>query len=281
MKLLKKLSDYKVSRPGLMPEWAKEFYLRTRAFGSARRALPDFLVIGAQKSGSTSLFNYIALHPKVLPSIQKELFYFNRYWELGEKWYRRYFPFEKKLKDQRMITGEGSTTYLDSLPAAERAHQLLPEAKILVVLRDPTERAISHYYHRKRAGREARQISEVFNPQTLSDWAAGIRIEEEDRLYLDRGCYADQLSRWREFYSKDSILVIEAEDLFQETRQTMDRTYQFLGLSSFALQDSRAFNEGQNRKSGAGEDAVRLLLKEIYGPANQRLAEQEGITFSG
>src|SRR5947209_1159841 len=125
-----------------------------------RRALPDFLIIGAQKAGTTSLYRYLAAHPDIVASTRKEVHFFDINFWRGEWWYRSLFPLRRRLqrrpplRNRPAITGEASPYYLFHPFAPERAAQLLPDAKLIVLLRDPVERAWSHYRHEVANGRE-------------------------------------------------------------------------------------------------------------------------------
>ena len=277
MQLAKIISDLKTTHPGAFPEWAKEGYLKFRQRFSSKRALPDFLVIGAQKSGSTSLFNYIAMHPQVFPSIQKEIFYFNKYFDNGELWYRRYFPFQKNLSRNGMVTGEATTTYLASDLAPERVKELLPNAKLIAVLRDPVERAVSQYYHCIRTGREVRGLEEVFNESLFAGWKNQRDLPSLDRSYLENGLYAEQLSRWLNYYSEDQLLVIQAEQLFYDPIVSTMQVYDFLRLSEHKLEALPVFNKGSPREIVG--DEIYQRLKEFYSVENAQLYKLPMIKF--
>lgn len=275
----KLISDFKTGNPGAFPEWAKEGYLSCRKLTAHRRALPDFLVIGAQKSGSTSLFNYLGLHSSVLPSVQKEIFFFNRYYACGERWYRRYFPYQCRLIERGMITGEGSTTYLCSPEAPERVHALIPNVKLIAVLREPASRALSHYHHRVRAGREKRPAAEVFSAETLQRWRDGESLPDADSVYLDRGRYAAHIRAWRNVFPADSLLVIQAEALFADTNAALSRVHQFLEIPHERLAENRVFNEGRRRGDKSEEAEILARLKAVYADMNKELKMMEGVEF--
>ena len=264
------LHRLRVSFPGLSPEWMKTVFLKRCELDAAGRALPDFLVIGAQKSGSTSLFNYLCLHPKVHGSFPKEIFFLSREFERGERWYRRHFPRRGVLAGTGAITGEATTVYLCSAEAPRRAANLLPQAKLIAVLREPGARAVSHFHHRCRSGRENRLIDDVFSEETIARWAAGDSLPEKDALYFDRGHYASGLRRWVAHYPRDQILVLEAERMFAEIQATVDRAFAFLGLDPFPLPTTRAFNT-----SGPAPAKPRAFhaLQRSFAGANRELRD--------
>lgn len=236
------LHRLRVRIPGLSPEYAKEVFLKSREFTSLHRALPDFLVLGAQKSGSTSLFNYLCLHPKVYGSFPKEIFYFSRDFERGERWYRRHFPRRQFLENHGAITGEGTTMYLCSEDAPKRVAALLPDVKLIVLLREPASRAISHFNHRCRTGAETRHINDVFAEETIGRWERGEPLMDSDALYFERGDYATQLKRWLACFSREQLLVLEAEKMFADPPATTAQAQVFLELEQVPLMTSKAFN---------------------------------------
>ena len=131
---------------------------RFRAATSFMRSLPDFIVIGAAKSGTTSLYEMICRHPRVLPAARKEINYFDdpRMHERGALWYRRHFPtaLEKRLPRAK-LTGEATPSYFPHPAAPARAARAVPRAKLILALRNPVDRAYSHYNMRLRRGRES------------------------------------------------------------------------------------------------------------------------------
>ena len=114
------------------------------------RALPDFLIVGAQKGGTSSLYAYLAQHPSVLPSFRKEVKFFDCNYFCGHTWYRAHFPLRYKLSRGNRITGEGTPNYLFHPTALQRLALTLIDVKIIILLRNPADRAYSHYQHQKR-----------------------------------------------------------------------------------------------------------------------------------
>ena len=138
------------------------FYLqnRFRTITSRMRGLPDFVIIGAQKSGTTSLYNFIIKHPTIAPASQRELHYFSGQYRFGEQWYRSNFPtnlsrryFYKKTK-QKLLSGEASPTYMFHPIASDRMKNILPDIKLIAILRNPVDRAYSQYHHNIRRNNE-------------------------------------------------------------------------------------------------------------------------------
>ena len=129
-----------------------------RLITSPLRSLPDFVIIGAMKSGTTSLYDFLIKHPAIAPAAKKEVMYFSTWYKykLGKLWYRSNFPtnlsrsaFYKKTT-QRLLSGEASPPYLFYPMVPGRMKGVLPDVKLIVILRNPVDRAYSHYHHMLR-----------------------------------------------------------------------------------------------------------------------------------
>ena len=254
--------------------------------------LPDFILVGVQKGGTTSLYAYLEQHPDVLGVGAKELFYFDRRYALGETWYRSWFPKlsakRRRERDARgpVLTGEATTSYLDHPAVPARSAALVPEAKIIAVLRDPSERALSHYFHNKRKGREPLAPLEAFRAERQrlegeAERALADPAYDSEALmhfnYLSRGHYAEHLDRWREHFPAERTLVLRSEDLFQNPAAVFSQTLEFLGLDEWAPEAFRVHNPGTNRREVP--DDVRAFLDEHYAPHNARLGAMLGPEF--
>ncbi|MFO7955055.1 sulfotransferase family protein [Thioalkalivibrio sp.] len=159
----------------VMPNWAKPYARRIiNKYGEAtwsKRGLPDFIIIGAQKSGTTSLYAYLSQHPQLFPSSTKEVHFFDGgldpsvdTFKKGMPWYRAHFPLRKNMgANQR--TFEASPLYIFNPLAPERIANVVPNVKIIALLRNPTERAISHFFHERRRGREPLAIDEALEKE--------------------------------------------------------------------------------------------------------------------
>ena len=244
MSLLHRL---RLAAAGRVPLFAKSAYLKLRELDAGARALPDFLVIGAMKAGTTSLFNYLCMHPRVIGSVPKEIFYFCSHPERGERWYRRHFPRRRRLRAANALCGEATPTYLPSGDAPHLVRELLPRVKLIVLLREPAARAVSHYHHRVRAGRESRSVDEVFSPAMVARVEAGRPQGETETLLCERSSYASSLRRWLDAFPREQLLVLEAETLFSSTQATLNTAADFLGLESFDLPAATAYNAANSQ----------------------------------
>lgn len=237
-----------------------------RQFGkmtAGQRVLPDFLMIGGKRTGSTSLYRNLAAAEDVLANFPKReelkgTYYFDVEYERGANWYRSHFVTRRTLDAEtqrlgrRVVVGEASPYYLQQPHAAQRAARLLPHAKIIATVRNPVDRAYSHYRERVRQGIE-----------TLPTFEAALEAED-DRLageiermaadpdyvswnhlnfaYLGQSMYAEALTRWIDAFGPDNVLVMQSEDLFADTGSAIDRVRQCLDLEPLASIAAKHFN---------------------------------------
>lgn len=200
-----------------------------------RRPLPAFLIIGTMRGGTSSLFKYLESHPDTAASLRKEVNYFTRFWEKGPDWYRAHFPITR-----RRLAFEASPNYLFHPLAAMRAEATVPDAKLIVLLREPAARARSHYDHMVRLGFERRCFIRALESESRLVHDALVRFDEDEHIwqpmflrysYMSRGYYADQLERWLSFFPVENFLVLWSEDFFAKPSEALDRISEFLSIS--------------------------------------------------
>jgi hypothetical protein len=258
----------------------------TSAGESETGALPDFLIIGAQKSGTTSLYDLLTQHPHVERAALKELNYFDRHFEKGVEWYRSQFPLPRRKEERKLITGEATPDYLFYPDAARRAAQVVPQARLIVLLRNPVDRAYSHYHHQIRKGRETLGFEEALEAEQARLRGETDKMPKDELFtsfsfrhfsYLSRGVYVDQLLRWSEFFDKDQMLVLKSEDLFEHTPETLKVVLDFLHLSDWQPETWEVRNKGHYEQEM--NPATRRRLEEYFQPHNRRLYEHLGVDF--
>jgi hypothetical protein len=260
-----------------------------------RRPLPGLLVIGAQRAGTSSLYKYLEGHPLLLASLRKETGYLSRHYARGEAWYRAHFASRARhavltrRHGRPPIGFEATPYYLFHPLAPERAAQLVPEARLVVLVRDPVERAWSHYHHEARRGREELSFTDAIEaePARLADeerrlaedpLAKTLRLNRYS--YLAKGRYAEQLERWLEHYPRRQLLVLRTEDLFATPRLVLAELYRFLDLPEWypAEFENHSYAMRPPERSPV-PDAVRERLAAEYAPHNRRLYELVGRDF--
>lgn len=275
------MTDLKQNIPNWAKPFCREIFYRYRRATWKKRALPSFIIIGAQKSGTSSLFSYLSQHPQILPSSKEEVHYFDGgldpnldNFKNGEPWYRSFFPLERDVgKNQKVF--EVSPLYIFNPLVPERISKLIPEVKLIAILRDPVERAISHYFHVKRKGQEPLPILEAL--QSEEERLANV-IKKQDYnsdifinySYKTRGLYHEQLLRYSNFFPMNNILVINSDALFMQPSDTLRRIFEFVGVDTdFTVNDLEPRNIGTN-KVKVGPD-VYEYLKEFFRPHNREL----------
>ena len=249
------------------------------------RGFPSVLIIGTQKGGSTSLFKYLEEHPDVLPPLGKEVHYFDFHYASGVNWYRGRFPYAHWLR-RGALTLDATPYYMMHPLAPRRAADLLPGVKLIALLRNPVDRALSHYQHEVRGGRETLSFVDALDRE--SERLAG----EEERLqrepsyyswnhhryaYTHRGLYLDQLRRWVQHFPRSQLLVLQSEWLFRDPPAATAAVYRFLGLRPHQLQEYKTFLPG-NYDRGMPEE-LRTRLVSYFEPHNRALFQWLGEEF--
>ena len=237
------------------------------------RALPDAMIIGAMKSGTSSLHYYLTQHPQVIPPLRKEVHYFDLNFARGESWYRANFgrPGEPGLNL------DSSPYYLFHPQVPSRAHALVPGAKLIVLLRDPVRRAYSHYWHERDKGRERLSFEDALaaEPERIGragEQLASGAIERNEShqyfSYLARSRYAEQIERWLRLFPRQQLLVLRFEDLAQDPLPVLNRSLQYLGLPAMG---SAKLEPRNTRKYPPIDPATAGRLREYFAPHNRAL----------
>jgi len=238
-------------------------YLYRRLFGARRHLhrqpgpLPDFVIIGAQKAGTTALFDMFSEHPEISPSTVKEVHYFDSNYERGEQWYRRHFD--------RHIAGEASPYYLFYPPAHDRMKALIPKAKVIAILRDPVERALSHYDHEVEKGYVKAPIMEALRAEEQRTDA----FAHNHLSFVGRGRYLPQLERWQDF----DLLVLSNRELRETADETFARACRHVGATPIPAPKLES-NVGVRRQP---PDEARRFLEERLAGEKEAVEARYGI----
>lgn len=249
------------------------------------RGLPSALIIGAQKSGTTSLFNYLVQHPDVRSPSGKEIHYFDLHYDRGVNWYRGRFPYAHRLRRGAM-TLDASPYYLVHPQVPRRAAQLLPDVKLVALLRNPVERALSHYQHEFRAGRESLFFPEAIEkePERLAGEEERLRddphyysFSHHRHSYIRRGLYVEQLRHWVQHFPRSQLLVLQSEWLFRDPVAASAAVYGFLGLRPHRLEQYKPFLQGKYEREMPAE--LRTRLAAYFEPYNRELYQWLGEDF--
>jgi len=251
---------------------------------------PTFFIIGAQKSGTTSLYRYIKRYAaNFSPPLRKEIHYYDYLYYKGSSWYRAHYPYRNR-DNETYKTGEASPYYIFHPLAPGRIKKDYPNARFVVLLRNPIDRAYSHYQF---------QIANNLGPNEPLSFKEAIKVEEE-RLdgeiaklkksdtyrgekyqyfsYLARGRYAEQLRRWFACFDREQFRIVPSGTFFQDTKQELDDIFEFLGLEwinqpfSFDIHNTTDYQEM--------ESETREWLRQYFEPFNRELFELIGREFN-
>lgn len=239
------------------------------------RGLPDFLIIGAQRCGTTSLYNYMSQHPRILPAIYKEVHFFDWNFSQGMSWYRKRFP----QREPHCLLGEASPYYLLHPQCPRRVASLLPHVKLIVLLRNPVDRAYSQYWHEVRRRWEISTFADAVSRdlERLPEERARLLADERSHhaysphfLYLTRGIYIEQLKAWRQFFSEDAFLILRSEDFFATPQSALRQVFVFLQIPDIEIDCSIHHQSGSYPPM---DPNFRTSLTKFFYSYNQKLYE--------
>jgi len=257
-----------------------------RSFSPNKYSLPQFLIIGAQKAGTSSLYSHLIQHPEVLAATRKETGFFSQKYEKGSSWYRTRFPSIENI-DRGFVSGEATPEYFFHPHAARRIHHLLPDIRLILLLRNPVERAISHYYHCVKKGHEKLALEDALNAEDQRIKDATAEMINDDKIYsLDwqrysykaRGIYCRQLERYYDYFKRGQILIIHSKDLYESPAKVMKTVQDHIGISDFEGFDFSIKNKGNYEKSMIPEH-VYPMLENYFTEHNEELFEMTGVDY--
>lgn len=228
-----------------------------------------------------------------MPSLIKEVHFLDNNYHRGELWYRSFFPMQRNMNktaravEQDAITLDASPYYLAHPLAPRRAKETLPDAKLIVLLRDPVERAFSHYRHQLRSGREKYSFADALEIEQQRIGGELERLTEDPSYfsfnfmhysYLERGLYSQQIERWFEAFERDRFLFLKFEDFFQDPGRELKSVFEFLGLQCTDQIDTQAKNAFAARSSIPAEQ--EKYLRSAFYDDQEKLQEMIGRNFA-
>ena len=272
--------------------------------------LPSFLILGGSRSGNTSLFAHLIEHPNIIPGSMKEVYFFQYFTNNKTSFYRSQFPIKRK----NLITCDSTSSYFVHPLIPARVHKLLPSAKLIVILRNPVERAYSEFHYTVALGLELTENFEDVIKSELKRIEIGnkkpeLKIENTNYKHftfshLRDGLYAQHLERWLKFFSKEQLLVLHTKDLYTNLDQTLSETFEFLNLPKYQIENRIEKNKidkirplsGHERNIYKNIDSktrtlfnvqnypemkseTRKFLQDFFRPHNEKLFEMIGRRF--
>lgn len=266
------------------------------------RPLPDFLMIGAKRGGTTSFYfdlldhpGVVALYPPPIPLLKpvptKGVHYFDSNATRSARWYRSYMPTTavrrrraRRIGD-RVVAGEASPFYLFHPAAAERAHALVPHVKLIAVLRNPVDRTYSHWKERRRSAAEPLEFLEALQaePERLRGERERLIADRsyasyayEQQSYVSQSMYAEALTPWLERFGRERLLVLASEDYYRDPDSVLRDAHAFLGLVPRQTSTARLLNEAPGSELDA---ATRSTLASRFQEPNAALERLVGQSF--
>lgn len=247
--------------------------------------LPDFLIIGSAKCGTSSLYEYLIKHPNIESAIGKEINYFDMQYEKGINWYKTYFPslihkkISKNIFHKKLITGEATPRYIDHPLAIKRIKNNLPNIKLIVMLRNPVDRAYSHWNmmvtHKHEnlsfedaIEQEEKRISSLYEKMNMNK-----KFYSKEYFwygYLERSTYINKLKRWFEYFPRKQFLILKSEELFIKPDTTYKKVLDFLKLEKLDLENYKTYRKGKYKKIEMNSETRKKLI-EYFRPHNSEL----------
>jgi hypothetical protein len=255
------------------------------------RLLPDFLIVGSTKCGTTSMHGWLIEHPFVAPT-KKEIHFFNMNYHRRADWYRCYFPYARDREafsaehGRPFLSGEATASYLGHHWTPRRAAELVPNARLIVCLRDPADRSYSQYHYFRRRGSEPLESFE----EAIASEEERLRGEEAREIrdpnyhswrvyrwgYLRTSRYAEHLDRWLEVFPREQFLFLKFEDVVAAPERALEQIHDHLGLPRHRNGELPTLNAGSYEPMA---EETRVRLREYFRPHNERLYELTGIHF--
>jgi len=245
--------------------------------------LPNFLIIGAAKAGTSSLYEYLIQHPSISRCVVKEPNYFTTYYDRGINWYKSCFPFsysanyKEKIQKKKFLTGEATARYYWYPYAPKRAAEIIPNAKIILLLRNPVDRCYSDYNMKFKNEVEKNTFEDAIEVEHKiidGEWEKMLSDEKYFSFkftangYIAKGLYLKYIKNWRKFFSKEQILILKSEDFFKNPEKITNEVFEFLKLSPIKLKKYQIIRKGNYKEMNP---ETRKKLVEYFKPHNEKL----------
>jgi ubiquinone/menaquinone biosynthesis C-methylase UbiE len=252
---------------------------------------PTYLIIGAAKCGTSSLHEYLMQNPCVGRVLTKQLHFYDLYYNRGMAWYKVCLPFVwekfyvKNILKKNYATGEATAHYLNHPTSPKRVAETLPNVKIIVMLRNPIDRAYSHYQMEFNNGNEELSFEDAIDiePDRINGEIEKIATDETylsknypHRAYLNGSMYAEQLKRWFEYFPKEQFHFVKTEDFNENPSRIYNDVLKFLDLPNYELSEYKKFRE---RKYEKMNPETRSKLSSFFKSYNEELYSLTGIDF--
>lgn len=294
IKYLKKTKylQKKIATKPFFYKFAKFAYRNYISMIGSTHTLPDFILCGAPRCGTTSIYEGLLEHPNIFSAKIKEIHFFDGNYHRGENWYRYHFPsklkklINKRIFKKKFVTGEATPFYLIHPHAPHRVKRISSKVKLLVILRNPIDRAYSHFSSAVSNGKEELSFEDAIKEEKNRVWGEMEKMKDNDdydsseiyyrKAYFLQGLYYNDLSRWMEIFPRKQFLIISSEEFFKDSTQNFNKIYKFLELSQFNYNKYVHFHL---RKYSPMKNETRRLLIEYYKPYNEKLYKLIGKSY--
>jgi len=266
-----------------------------RGITTPLRLLPDFLIIGTQRGGTTSLYHYLQAHPCIELANTKDTHFFDKKYSKDIGWYRGHFPtvlekaYAQQVHKRPFVTGEASPSYLFHPHVPKRVVRALPHVKLIVLLRNPVDRAYSQYYHAIQLGHETLSFEEAIEREEERIAKERQKILQDEYYesfdykhlsYLSRGIYIEQLQAWMDLFLREQFLILKSEEFYADPAASLKQALAFLKVPVVEPQlRKKAYKQYNNTQHSEMDAATRVRLVEYFKPHNARLYEFLGVDF--
>ena len=240
---------------------------------ASSRVLPDFIIVGTVRSGSTSLYYNICEHPSVLSAAYDEIGFFDSNYHLGINWYRSMFPTIKEMENVERktgfaITGEDTPFYLWKEEAAKRIFEMNGDTKIIGIFRNPVDRAYSNYNLAVRSKTEKLTFEEAIDEEIgfLKNHSFRESVDNK-RSYLAKGIYENQIKIWFELFPREQIHLLSTEDMQKNPEETLQKAFRFLEIPDYIIKNPQKQKAAEYKKMN---NETREKLVDFYKQHNER-----------
>ena len=252
------------------------------------RVIPDFLVIGAKRCGTTSLYQHLPEHPCISKSPYDNMGFFNDNFHLGVNWYKSFFPTtftRNKIKSKfgDFLAFDVTTKYMEEESTANNVYQTKPNMKIIIILRNPVDRAYSQYHLSVRQAAERRSFEDVveenmnrLNKESHEHHEIKPRFSAKEDNYLKKGLYALQLRYWLKIFPRENILIVSTEEFENNQQIIYNKIFEFLNISKFEVKNTKKMEKGNYLPM---KSETRNLLLDYFRPHNHELFELINMEF--
>ena len=248
------------------------------------RVIPDFLVIGAKRCGTTSLYQHLSEHPCISRSPRDNIGFFNENYHLGINWYKSLFPtvfYKKKMesKNKQCLFFDVTSTYMEEELTAKNVYEVNPNQKIIVILRNPVDRAYSHYHVNVKEKSEKRsfedaifeEMNRIKSERIIQNKNKNLRVFTPNNIhYLKKGFYALQLKSWFKIFPREQILVLSTEEFQEDQNLIYKKIFDFLNIPNMKIKNTEKMEKGNYIPM---KDKTRTLLLDYFIQYNHELFE--------